>query len=545
MKKYNYFLIFILILIATAFIRFSKLGEIPPGLNIDEASQGYNAYSLLLTGKDRYGEKLPILFRSFGSFQPPIYTYLTVIPIKIFGPTIFSVHLVSALSGIGIILITFFVVYLATRNAFLSLVSMAVLSFSPWMVFFSRTGTEAMTGIFFFLLGLLFLVVSLKKSVKYFPLACLILGISTHAYYSERIVDLLFLISFIFIFHKVYFKDRRWFVTGIIILVLTQIPHLMMMGKGAFSRRLMQVNYFDINSFLNNSGNLRYLPFGRIMFILREFFSQYSAYFSPKNLFFDPDPQGARSLPDLSVFYSLFFVPFLFGIKAIVINSKNLLTKIIILIAVIGPIPAALTFDPFYTLRVLVFLWGIGLIISLGAYEICRLKPILIKYLFAVLFVPSLFALYKSTFILTKYERSEVYGYSYIKLLEETDKYPQKHFIVDSPRDLGTGIRLVFFKKYNPVDLQNSLKERMKTDYYSSIESEELYSVGNVEVRSINWEKDACGENNILVGDLLAFSETQINEHHLKIEFIIKDLSGETRLRAYSTQPKDSCFKKE
>jgi len=43
--KDNY-LIIVLMLLATA-LRLWKLGEIPPGLTSDEASLGYNAYSIL------------------------------------------------------------------------------------------------------------------------------------------------------------------------------------------------------------------------------------------------------------------------------------------------------------------------------------------------------------------------------------------------------------------------------------------------------------------------------------------------------------------
>jgi len=180
------------------------------------------------------------------------------------------------------------------------------------------------------------------------------------------------------------------------------------------------------------------------------------------------------------------------------------------------------------------------LIISLGINEIFKLNSKLLGYFLLILSIPALFSLYKSVFIFTKYERSEVYGYSYIKLLEETVKYKDKKFVVDSPRDLGTGIRLVFFKKYDPEKLQPILRMKLEKGYYDSGVVDEFYSVGNVEVRSINWEQDLCKKDAILVGDLLAFSENQVREHNLKFEFIITDLAGETRLKAYSLTEK-SC----
>ena len=73
------------ILLLSLLVRLYKLDTIPFGLSIDEASMGYNAYSLLQTGKDRYGEAFPVIFRSFGSFQAPLYTYFTVPAIFLFG----------------------------------------------------------------------------------------------------------------------------------------------------------------------------------------------------------------------------------------------------------------------------------------------------------------------------------------------------------------------------------------------------------------------------------------------------------------------------
>src|SRR3989344_4833039 len=98
------------VLLLTGILRFWQLGSVPPGLNVDEVSEGYNAYSLLKTGRDRYGMVMPIIFKSFGSYQPPIYTYLTTLPIMIFGPTIFAVKTVSALSGLTVVLFTFLII---------------------------------------------------------------------------------------------------------------------------------------------------------------------------------------------------------------------------------------------------------------------------------------------------------------------------------------------------------------------------------------------------------------------------------------------------
>src|SRR3989338_88548 len=87
-------------LILAAALRLFGLTRYPAGLNADEAALGYNAYSLLLTGKDEHGHSWPVNLESFGDFKPAGYAYLLIPFIKIFGLTEFAVRLPSAIFGI-------------------------------------------------------------------------------------------------------------------------------------------------------------------------------------------------------------------------------------------------------------------------------------------------------------------------------------------------------------------------------------------------------------------------------------------------------------
>src|SRR3989304_6899932 len=92
--------ILISVLILAAVLRFYRTGEYPAGFNADEAALGYNAYSLLLTGKDEHGHPWPVNLESFGDFKPAGYTYLLLPFVKIFGLTEFAVRLPSVIFGI-------------------------------------------------------------------------------------------------------------------------------------------------------------------------------------------------------------------------------------------------------------------------------------------------------------------------------------------------------------------------------------------------------------------------------------------------------------
>src|SRR5262245_10036445 len=45
----------------------------PPSLDPDEVSIGYNAWSIWRTGRDEYGQPLPLSFRAFGEYKRPAY----------------------------------------------------------------------------------------------------------------------------------------------------------------------------------------------------------------------------------------------------------------------------------------------------------------------------------------------------------------------------------------------------------------------------------------------------------------------------------------
>ena len=60
---------FLFILTLATFLRLYRLKDNPAGFFCDEASIGYNAYSILTTGKDEWGQPWPLFFRAFGEYK--------------------------------------------------------------------------------------------------------------------------------------------------------------------------------------------------------------------------------------------------------------------------------------------------------------------------------------------------------------------------------------------------------------------------------------------------------------------------------------------
>ncbi|MFC6653475.1 hypothetical protein [Paenibacillus rhizoplanae] len=90
----------VLLFLLGAIVRILYITSIPPGLNQDEASIGYDAYAILHYGMDRNGVHLPIHLIAWGSGQNALYAYLSMPFILLFGLTPLSVRALSLIMGL-------------------------------------------------------------------------------------------------------------------------------------------------------------------------------------------------------------------------------------------------------------------------------------------------------------------------------------------------------------------------------------------------------------------------------------------------------------
>src|SRR3990167_8496580 len=104
MKKNIQYFFLLLIIVGASILRLWQLGNVPISPDWDEVALGYNAYSILQTGKDEYGEFMPIILRSFDDYKPALYAYCIIPFIKLFGLSTFSIRLPSAITGVLMII---------------------------------------------------------------------------------------------------------------------------------------------------------------------------------------------------------------------------------------------------------------------------------------------------------------------------------------------------------------------------------------------------------------------------------------------------------
>ncbi len=543
MSKKDLISLFLLLIFAFV-LYFYKLDKVPSGFYIDEAMPGYSAYSILKTGKDEYKKPFPIYFRFYGSYNPPLYTYLTALSVGLGGLTVFAVRAPAAFLGVLTVPIIFLLIknLKITKSKYTPFITTLFFLISPWHFFYSRIGYEISLGFFLFCLGVLLFLLSLKRTILIIP-TLLTFSLATYSSFSQKFIAPIFLIFAFIIFRKKIFEKKSfvYFIAGISLFLLTQIPNLKLINTPAF---FPKSDLFFSETLVNKSlATTKILPYSirLLLSFIHEFSAKFTTYLSPRSLFFTPDPDPQRSIPEISVFYPWMVIFYLAGLLGLVTLKNKKAKKLLILLILITLIPASLTKDPFSTHRAIAFLLPLTLIFGMGIDKIARkLKLRQIALVLAIITPISLLLLWRSYFILLAKERAIYWNYGYEKLAEEIRKRPESHFIIDTSRIKPPYAALAFFLKVNPKKFQESIPKDILNQYYQNPPFDNHFKFLNLETRPIFWQEDIY-EKQILVGDALAISDNQAQEHFLTKIFEIKDPVEDTIFVAYETNPQLKC----
>lgn len=553
MKKITLFVLFAIILGLAILTRFYKLGEAPAGLYIDEAGQGYNAYSILKTGKDEFGKPFPFIFRSFIDFKTPVYIYLVVPLIPIFDLTSLTVRFPSFIFSILTFPIFFFFIRkisppkIAIPLAFLTALLLAI---SPWHIVFARTNFECNVALFFFLVGIYFFYKGLERPI-WFLVSAIMFAIAIPSYHSQRIVTpAILFILFLKYRDKLFSKNfKRFIITAIFIGLIISLPTLSVATTPGFLARASGLNILSHErqmpaGFLEDYGGpLGFIVNGSWFLSTWEFASLYVSYFSPRNMFILGDSGFRDSYPELPTFFVWQFPFYIYGLYLLVRKrSLGELRFFTIALLLIAPIPAALTRDPYSTIRSLPLVIPQLIVISLGMLSFWEyLKNRLLKIgaliILVILVVYSVAKLYSSAIILNEHFRGFYwdYGWEEVAKVIKNDLNSGLPIIVDNTR-FEPYSQIAFFLKYPPEKYQKENYEIPLSEYYTNMERNRTKIIGNITTRAISWEQD-LKIRQYLIGDSLAISEQQIKEHNLEL---IKEVYYPDRSPAYrivKTQP--------
>lgn len=203
----------------------------------DELTMVYDTYSLLKTGQDATGESFPLTFR-MGAGRPGGYVYASLPFVYLFGPSEWGVRSLSVLSGLGIIILMYFL----GRKIFsekVALIGSFLTSISLWDIYLSRGGFEAHFGLFLALLG-----ITLFLYRKYIPWA-ISWGLAILTYPTFKLtLPILFFLLVWYVGIKELFK-KKFFVISIIILIIFGFVSINETLKGRSEERFLRINIFS------------------------------------------------------------------------------------------------------------------------------------------------------------------------------------------------------------------------------------------------------------------------------------------------------------
>lgn len=510
----------IAIVILAAILRLISLDSYPAGLNSDEAAIGYNAWSLIQTGKDEHGVSWPMVFRSFDDYKPPLYFYLVLPFVKFLGLNIWAVRLPSAILGIASVYVLYLLVkrfFSEDRYRYLPEFSALFLAISPWHLQFSRGGWEVNTATFFILISLLFLHKSLSnpKNLFVFGLGAVA---SLYTYHSARVITPLLIVAFAVIYFseiKSFFSKKNLKVTlmAAIFSIILAAPIVLQLLSKSGQSRFSGVSIFadsgpvwqatnyrtehTSNGRLTGTIHNRYFAYG-----LR-FVQNYLSHFSPDFLFIDGDAIARSRVPEMGETYLCLLPFFALGCFLLLrLDTKG--KKFILAWLLIAPLAASLTYQSPHSLRAQNMVIPLSVI---TAYGLLAFLAFFKKYLnkigyFTIVMVILFVQVYSFARYLHMYyvhypkELPFAWQYGFDQIADYTTKnYDQYDHIVISTRYDQPYILIAFFSQYDPAKLQKELVMSSPDQYGFSTG----LSFGKYQFEPIDYQKLKDQPNTLIV----------------------------------------------
>lgn len=518
--------IFLLILILTiigGLLRFINIKDAP--LNVDEVSTGYNAYSILKTGHDEYGFKLPLTFKSLGDYKPPAYIYLSTIPIAFFGLSEFSVRFLSAFFGTLSIPVFYFLFLKLVNNYKYALLASLILTVSPWHIYFSRFASESQVATFFVALGIIFLFNLLKGSWYWSIPAAVFLSLSMYTYHSERLFIPLFITLFLIINRKEILIKKKGIYLFILTGIILSLPlaFSLIFGPDRIRAQMTVItNDIDFIRYINLDPKNPLLLF---FYWARKFI----AYFQPSFLFFNGLGMTIQGSIGLGVMY-LFEIPLLF-LGIITLIKKNIPNKALIFCWILlGILPASLTLNEQHPIRTMVILPILVLISAVGAVTFYELvQSISKKFLkLSIVITFSFFVVWNLIYALIIFSvhfpnqkwEGLMEGTKQSVLYVASNRENYKEIVFDPVRGIdgpflvnAPHVYILFYLNYDPDTYQKMPKR----------EAGGLYGFDKFTIRPINWSQERHKKGVLFIGSPWSLSLKDIKEDEILEKIYLKN----------------------
>lgn len=518
MKKF--FLIAILIL--AAFLRLWHLGSVPPSASMDEASIGYNAYSVVKTGVDEYGTFPLISQRAYDDWRRSTYLLLVVPFVAFLNLHVVSVRLPAAILSVITIWATYRMVYALffkkTEHAYLfSFLTAFLLAISPWHIYISRLGHESNAYLSFFVLGALFFLEGIQNKRKLL-FSMFFFTLSLVSYYAGQIIVPLFVFGLLVIYRKVILSlvladKKSLFLVCVSLLILIPVfwsvfsPRALIRFKGTstfnpeahgkeFAERVVRRN-----TAVENRDYIGAIFYDRRLFPVKVFIEGYLSHYQFRWLFANSGNESFK-VPHMGLLY-LWEAPFIILGMWAFLKNRNLDArpkKIVFLWFLLAAFPAAVATQAPHAMRSYAFLptWQIFTAFGLG-YLFVALKRIkLFSFLiFVFLIAMSLQSFYKNYFNIFPMEQSRSFLYPLSQaipyVLTRENAY-EKIVFSNSDNVYQSYMMYLYYSRFDPRFYQRL--GGTKSGGFA-----ETHEIGKFEFRPILWKQEQPTVRTLYVGN--------------------------------------------
>lgn len=541
------------ILLLAAVLRLWDLGNNPPHLSSDEAALGYNAYSILKTGRDEHGEFFPVVFKSFGDWKPGLYVYLAVPSVALFGLSEFAVRLPGAISGVVAVWLLFLVtkeLFPSLRNRRLPELAGLFLTVSPWHLQFSRGAWEAGLSLTLILAGTYFFLRSLASRQGHLILSAAWFALTLWAYQGAKLSTLLVIIILLLVYRsKLLDFPRDLLVKAGLLGVVVALPVLVSLLQGKAGR----LEVYSIFSYERSPETISeiveqegvsvdswqyYLYHSESLNFLRGILGRWFNHYSGRFFFFEGDWASTRhGVPNAGVILLLDSVFLVAGLMTLARAEGKREVLVVWLWLFLAPLPAALSRDSVHAVRTLNMVVPLSVILALGVVGLFDwvkrrerfAMPAIMVFLFA--YIVNYVYYLDQYWVHAPKKNSQQWQYGYKQMVNAVAPLQQKYSEIVVQQDYAQPyIFFLLYQQYDPARYQRIAKEVYLSNQFGDVGL--VSRLDNVTFRDINWSADRGMSGKLFVIDLIKVPvEDSSDPTQFKLIDEIKFLNGQTAFR--------------
>jgi len=526
MRKHIYALTLAIILFISLFFRLYYLSSVPPSPSLDEVTTGYNAYSILHTGRDEYGNFMPLLLRAYDDWRPAFYIYFTVPFIWVFGLSVFAVRFPSVLLSEITVLLSFFITIELFKDykykKKLGLLVSFFLVISPWHIYISRLGHEANLGLATACVSIYIFLLAMNKQKKAWLLilSAAFFALSLNTYQSEKVFIPAIVLILAVLYLKKLFLNKKILVISIFLGLLIALPIFKASTSSQGLMRLQTTSAFsDLRPIYEQTARLLLqdnrnknvvgeIMHNRRMVIPTIFITNYMSHFAIFWLFGNGGYDAFKA-PGVGLLY-LWELPFvLIGFFALLFQKTR--TKVLVFgwLAVSFIAPAITTQSP-HAMRAFN---ALPMPQVLSAFGFLTVAQVLIKkewrffLLTAYILIIGFFILFDTT------RFYQQYFYVFPKKESNSFQYALSSAVIYSFKEKSLYKRIVF------SNADNLLQSYMFYLFYSKFDPRtyqemggtksggfaQFHTIGDIDFIPLNYEKDKKRKDTLLIGNVADF----------------------------------------